>query len=208
VIVSTNIFLVTSIPDEIRNLNIEKIDFNNRDAIKNLIKILLNLLEFHLQTIEELKKENQSLKDEINRLKGEKGKPKFSPNVPEKEETPQSQTVEKKKNWTKSAKKPRIKIDRTEYKYVDKSLLPPDAEYKGYRTIIVQNIKFSTDNVEYKLEFYYSKSEKKTYEAELPKDIRGEFGTELKAFIVYLYFGCRVTENKINLNSRKIRHYK
>jgi hypothetical protein len=103
----------------------------------------------------------------------------------------------KKKNWTKTAKKPRIKIDRTEYKYVDKSILPPDAEYKGYRIIIVQNIKFSTDNVEYKLEYYHSESEKKTYEAELPDDIRREFGTELKAFIVYLYFGCRVTENKI-----------
>jgi transposase len=79
----------------------------------------------------------------------------------------------------------------------DKSILPPDAVQKGYRTVVVQNIKFATDNVEYKLEYYYSKSERKTYEAELPNDIRGEFGTELKAFIVYLYFGCRVTENKI-----------
>ncbi len=63
--------------------------------------------------------------------------------------------------------------------------------------MIVQNIKFSTDNVEYRLERYYSASEKKTYEAEFPHDIKSEFGTDLKAFIVYLYFGCRVTENKI-----------
>jgi hypothetical protein len=188
---------VTIIPDEIKNLNVEQIDFNNHEFLQNLIKVLFNVIESQSQIIENQKKENQSLKDEINRLKGEKGKPKFSPNVPEKEEDIQSPSVEKKKNWSKTAKKPRIKIDRTEVKYVDKSILPPDAEHKGYRTVIVQNIKFATDNIEYHLERYYSASEKKTYEAELPHDIKGEFGTDLKAFVVYLYFGCRVTENKI-----------
>lgn len=188
---------MTLIPDDIKHLNIEKIDFNNHDAIKNLIRICLNTMESQAHIIEIQTNEIQSLKDEINRLKGEKGKPKISPNVPEKEKDTQNQSTTEKKNWTKSAKKPRIKIDRTEIKYVDKSILPPDAEYKGYRTVVVQNIKFTTDNVEYKLEFYYSKSERKTYEAELPNDIRQEFGTELKAFIVYLYFDCRVTEHKI-----------
>ena len=185
------------VPDKIKNLNIEKMDFNDHDSIRNLITLLLNVIESQSQIIEELRKENQSLKDEINRLKGEKGKPKISPNVPEKEEVIQNPSVEKKKSWSKSAKKPSIKIDRTEVRYVDKNILPPDAEQKGYRTVIVQNIKFSTDNIEYQLERYYSANEKKTYEAELPHDIKGEFGTELKAFIVYLYFGCRVTENKI-----------
>ncbi len=172
-------------------------DFNDHDSIKNLITLLLNVIESQSQTIEELKKENQSLKDEINRLKGEKGKPKISPTVPEKKEDINSPSIEKKKIWSKAAKNPIIKIDRTEVKYVDKSILPPDAKYKGYRSVVVQNIKFATDNVEYKLERYSSKSERKTYEAELPDDVKGEFGTELKAFIIYLYFGCRVTENKI-----------
>ncbi len=166
-------------------------------VLRNLIKLLLNVIESQSQIIESQKKEIQSLKDEINRLKGEKGKPKFSPNVPEKEEDIQSPNVEKKKVWSKSEKKPNIKIDRTVVKHVDRNILPPDAKHKGYRSVVVQNIKFATDNVEYKLERYSSKSEKKTYEAELPDDIRGEFGTELKAFIIYLYFGCRVTENKI-----------
>ena len=188
---------MTIIPPDIQNLNVEQIDFNNHEFLKNLIKLLLNVIESQSQTIEELKKENQSLKDEINRLKGEKGKPKISPNVPEKKEDIQSPSIDKKKNWSKAAKNPIIKIDRTEVKYVDKSILPPDAKHKGYRSVVVQNIKFATDNVEYKLERYSSKSERKTYEAELPDDVKGEFGKELKAFIIYLYFGCRVTENKI-----------
>jgi hypothetical protein len=188
---------VAIIPPDIRNLDVEQIDFNDHEFLKNLIKLLLNVIESQSQIIEELRKENQSLKDEINRLKGEKGKPKISPNVPEKKEVIQNPSVKKKKDWSKSAKKPSIKIDRIEVRHVDKTILPPDAEQKGYRTVIIQNIRFSTDNVEYHLERYYSAREKKTYEAELPIDIKGEFGTELKAFIVYLYFGCRVTENKI-----------
>ena len=97
---------MTSIPDEIKNLNLEKIDFNNHDAIKNLIKIMLNLLESQSQIIEGQKKDIQSLKDEINRLKGEKGKPKFSPNVPQKENDTQNLSTTEKKKWTKSAKNP------------------------------------------------------------------------------------------------------
>jgi len=51
------------------------------------------------------------------------------------------------KKWGKSAKKPRIKIDRTEYRWVDRKILPPDAKHKGYRSVVVQNIKLSTENV-------------------------------------------------------------
>lgn len=187
----------SDIPEEIRGLNPDNIDFNNQEAVKTLILKLLNIIELQAEIIENLRKENQELKNEINRLKGEKGKPKFSPNVSEKEDETPSPNKENKKNWTKSEKKPRIKIDRTVHREVDKSTLPPDAENKGYKSVIVQNIKFSTDNVEYKLERYYSPGEKKLYEAKLPDGVDGEFGPELKAFIVYLYYACRVTENKI-----------
>jgi hypothetical protein len=81
-----NISIVTIIPIEIKNLNIEELDFNNHESMRNLIIHLLNIKESHSQLIESLKKEIQSLKDEVNRLKGEKGKPKFSPDVSEKEE--------------------------------------------------------------------------------------------------------------------------
>jgi hypothetical protein len=66
----------------------------------------LNIIESQAQLIEEQQKQNQSLKDEINRLKGEKGKPKFLPKVPEKINDPLDPSTNKKKNWTKSAKKP------------------------------------------------------------------------------------------------------
>jgi hypothetical protein len=190
-------FVGINIPNEIITLDPESIDFSDQERVKALVLKLLNIIESEAQFIEELQKQNQSLKDDINRLKGEKGKPKFPPKVPEKINDPLDPSTNKKKNWTKSAKKPRIKIDRTEYRRVDMNILPPDAKHNGYRTVVVQNIKFSTDNVEYKLERFYSLSENKLYEAELPEGIDGEFHTDLKAFILYLYYACRVTENKI-----------
>ena len=50
----------------------EIIDFNDKVAVKALILKLLNIIEAQTQLIGELQNENQSLKDEINRLKGKK----------------------------------------------------------------------------------------------------------------------------------------
>ncbi|CEG12940.1 hypothetical protein MSIBF_A2950003 [groundwater metagenome] len=52
---------------------------------------------------------------------------------------------------------------------------------------------FKTNNILYKLERYYSPSEKKTYAAKLPNALQGtEFDSDLKAFIVNLYYSGRV----------------
>ena len=65
-------------------------------------------------------------------------------------------------------KKDKIKIDRSEICKVDQSELPNDAEFKGYESIVVQEILITTDNVEYKREKYYSPSENKTYLGKVP----------------------------------------
>jgi hypothetical protein len=65
-----------------------------------------------------------------------------------------------------------------------------------------------TDNVLYKMETYYSKSENKTYSANLPSHLEdSEFGAELKAFVYSMYYECRVTEAKIAeiLNSKGVK---
>ena len=133
------------IPEDITSLDIEHIDFNNKDTLKTLLLKLLDTIEQLAKTNNQQHGENQQLKDEINRLKGEKGKPKIPPNIP-----PRKTNNHKKKpqNWTKRSKKPIIKIDRTEHIPVKKDILPADAEFKGYRHVIKQNIKFETDNVE------------------------------------------------------------
>ena len=184
------------IPQEIQSFNPDEFDFDDKAKLKDLIRQLLNIIEAQAKIINELKQENQQLKDEIQRLKGEKGKPSFKPNVPPHNDTPPGFRKETRK-WKKQSKKSRVKIDRVEALYVDRDSLPEDAEFKGYRSVTVQNILFKTDNVEYQLERYYSPSEKKTYEAKLPDEVDGEFGPDLKAYVISQYFSCRVPEKKI-----------
>ena len=184
------------IHEGITNLDVEKINFEDKEAVRELILRLLNTVEQSAQSNQDLRKENQQLKDEINRLKGEKGKPKIRSNNPEYQADAPKEVP---KRWHKESKKPKIKIDRTEYIKIDKSILPPDAKHNGYRQVIRQDIKFETDNIEFRLERYYSTSLKKTYEAKLPGSLQNtEFGSQLKAFIAYLYYAGRVTENKIH----------
>lgn len=58
----------------------------------------------------------------------------------------------------------KIKICRIEYVPVDTDIIPPDAEFKGYRSVIKQDIKFETDNVEYIFECYHAPRKNKIYE--------------------------------------------
>jgi hypothetical protein len=184
------------IHEGITNLDVETINFEDKEAVRELILRLLNTVEQLAQSNQDLSKKNQQLKDEINRLKGEKGKPKIRSNNPEYQAKAPKETS---KRWHKESKKPKIKIDRRECIKIDKSILPPDAKHNGYRRVIRQDIKFQTDNIEFWLERYYSPSLKKTYEAKLPGSLQNtEFGSQLKAFIAYLYYAGRVTENKIH----------
>ena len=129
------------IHEDVINLDVDKINFDDKEAMKELIIQLLSTIKQLAQANQELRKENQQLKDEINRLKGEKGRPKILPDNPEYQaNAPKG----KPKTWHKESKKPKIKIDRTEYIKIDKSNLPPDAKHNGYRRVIKQNIKFET----------------------------------------------------------------
>ncbi len=48
------------------------------EKTRRFVIALLNIIQKQHQMIETLVKENQELKDEVARLKGEQGKPKFS----------------------------------------------------------------------------------------------------------------------------------
>ena len=64
------------IHEAVINLDVDKINFDDKEAMKGLILQLLSTIEQLAQSNQELRKDNQQLKDEINRLKGEKGRPK------------------------------------------------------------------------------------------------------------------------------------
>lgn len=179
--------------DKVRTLNPETMGFSDeqtRILVFNIIETLTNIC---LQQAEDIR----ILKDEINRLKGEKGRPRIKPNVPNKENDVPEQKVKKK--WKKTSKNDKIEIDSIEIQSIDKNTLPPDAEFLGYRDVIIQDIELRRKNTKYRLARWYSKSNKQFYEADLPKGLQGsQFGPGLKAFAHLLYFGGNVTEPKIH----------
>ena len=86
------------IQEDIISLDVDKINFDDKESVKSLIITLLNVVEQLLQENRQLRVEVQQLRDENARLKGEKGKPKIAPNVPPRE--PQLPPAEKFKKWS------------------------------------------------------------------------------------------------------------
>lgn len=183
---------------ELLHIDFSTIDFNKHDFIRAILQHLRNLVETLYKQNLSLKSQNQQLKDEINRLKGEKGKPNIKPNCSDKNDKPNKHKLTRpKKEWKKQSKLDKVKIDDTKtIKY--EGTLPNDAEHKGYRSVVVQDITIKTNNIEFKLERYYSPSERKTYEASLPEYVEGEFGPGLKSWILFWYFHARMSEEKIH----------
>lgn len=76
--------------------------------------------------------------------------------------------------------------------------MPPDAEHKGYRDVIIQDIKFEVEVIRFRLERFSSKSTDQFIEASLPTGYGGyEHGPGLRSYILDEYYGQRVTEPKI-----------
>jgi len=162
---------------------------------------LLNLVENLALENRELREENQRQRDEINRLKGEQGKPNIKPNRPSPPSAPRNYSSERERRKPherqKRSKVNEIKIDRDEVLWVDPTQLPPDAEFKGYEPVVVQDLRIQTDHVRFLKEKYYSAEERKTYLAELPRGYEGEFGPGVKAMVIVLYFAVTTSEPKI-----------
>ena len=174
-------------------------DKGDNESLSHALSFLFQRLEQLEEENARLQAENQRLRDEINRLKGEHGKPDIRGNTrksrdisSEKERTQREPQQKKSK-----AKKHNIIIDRVEVCHVDKAELPNDAEFKGYESVIIQEILIHTDNVEYKKEVYYSASEKTCYVGKLPASITGEFGPGVKSLVCTLKHVANMSEPKI-----------
>ena len=164
-------------------------------SMRQTVEILLNLIEQQQLEIKELRQENQKLRDEINRLKGEQGKPDIKGN--KKKELKKDHSSEKErfipKEHRKKSKNKTIKISREEIVVYPQEQLPADAQFKGYEEVIVQDILLKPDNVLFRKQKYYSPQTGKTYLAPLPTGYDGEFGPLIKALVMSLYYGGNMT---------------
>jgi Transposase IS66 family len=169
------------------------------EKTRELVKGLLNFIEQLSSNLREARAENQRLRDENNRLKGEQGKPDIKANVEAGVTKDHSSEKERKKSRKRQEKKKTasIVIDREQVLKVDQAVLPWDAIFKGYEENVVQDILLKTDNVRFLKEKYYSPSLGCTYLAELPTGYEGQFGPGIKALSIALYHGGLMSEPKI-----------
>lgn len=177
-------------------------DSSLQEPFSKGLPILINLVEKLSEENEQLKIEIQKLRDENNQLKGEQGKPKIRGKKGRGKGKNVSSEKDRKEREGKKEKKQEIKkkdttIDRTEICKVDPSILPADAEYRGYEPVLVQEILITTDNVEYRKEIFYSPSENRTYVGELPAGIVGEFGPGIRSLVCTLKYVANMSQPKI-----------
>ena len=170
-------------------------------GMKEALVQLFNLVEELSSTIRELQEENQKLRDEINRLKGEQGKPNIKASI-RKESNDFSSEKERKseidrKRGKREPKLNKITITKTVKCEVAAEVLPADAEFKGYESVIVQDLKIEAENIEFQRDIYYSASCKKTFTGKVPLGYEGGYGPSVKSLAIIMKYACNVSENKI-----------
>jgi hypothetical protein len=154
---------------------------------RQVIRALLQLVEEQASEIQALRVENQQLRDELTRLQGGSGRPKIRPGKPVGGSTDYSSEQERRsapKTWQKRGKQGRVRVDRTEQVAVDPEILPADAVFKGYETVVVQDLVLRTDTIAFELEVWYSTGERRSYRAGRPAGYSGTFGPNLRALVL------------------------
>src|SRR5713226_3227868 len=166
------------------------------EAVRQIVLYLMNRVENLEAKVQEQAEEIQRLGDENNRLKGEQGKPKIKANQSASQGSSEKERRESKPRH-KESKQAKIRIDRVEVLQVDRQRLPPDARFKGYEEVIVQDVEFRTEHIQFRKEKYYSPSHQQTYLAEMPAGYKGQFGPGVRAWVLALYYASGMSEPKI-----------
>lgn len=160
--------------------------------------VLLNVIERLVAAVQALQEDLGRARDEINRLKGEQGRPGGGKKKRQRvDQSSERERREQPKDWHKSAKLPEIVIDRHEACALDPADLPADARLKDHVEVTVQDLVLRTDNVRFHCERWYAPSTGTTYQAPLPPGYEGEFGPGLKALALTLGYSANVGQAQI-----------
>ncbi|MCK5592255.1 MAG: transposase, partial [Candidatus Pacebacteria bacterium] len=132
----------------------------------------------------------QELRDEIARLKGQKGKPKIRPGKLGQDKRLENDE-DKNNNRNRRSKKKGLKID--DEKIIKAKNVPEGSEFKGHADWDVQCLQIKVKNIRLKLE-RWRLADGSYLEAELPAWVRGHYNNELVSYVMHQYYGCHVTQ--------------
>lgn len=148
------------------------------------------LLEFCHHQQEEI----QQLRDEIARLKGQKGKPAIKPSALEgNDRTAKRRQARKNKRQGKRSKTQQLEIHE-DIEVAPEAEIPVGSRLRGYQPFTVQDLRLRVHNTRYWLERWETPTGE-TLLGKLPAEIGGvHFGPELRTFILYQYHHAHVTQ--------------
>jgi hypothetical protein len=188
--------------DILKTLQQLHIDFDSLPdkGVQDKIMLLINIVEQLAQENQELKETVRLLNDEINRLKGEQGRPTIRPKKQEGDISSESERKEKTPSKPKRPKRKKcdLVVHHEEICPVDKEILPADAVPKGHDPIVVQDIIVEVKNTLFHREVYYSASENRRIIGALPTEYQGGFGPGIKTLILCLYNDSNMSQPKIH----------
>jgi hypothetical protein len=136
------------------------------------------------------------LEQEILKLKGETIKPEVKPSKMDKDTAEDGDgagsDTSKNKKGPKRSKTEHLKIDTTID--IQPNKIPVGSTFKGYREVVIQDIKFETFNTCYRLAQYQT-PDGSYVSGQLPDGLNGcHFGNNLISYILYQYHHQHVTQ--------------
>ena len=141
----------------------------------------------------------EKLTAEIHRLKGLPELPRrpLSPSPLQDDSAPPSQQQAEKKKRRKRPKGHKrsklkdLRIDHTEVLQPDE--IPAGARSLGYKNFIIQELRFEPVNIRYR-RARYQLPDGQVIIASRPEHLRGQFGPNLRCFVLHQYYHNQVTE--------------
>jgi hypothetical protein len=98
----------------------------------------------------------------------------------------------------KGRRNDRLTITRAEPLRVDRATLPPDAVFKGYQEVVVQELVLQAEVVRFRRERWYLPSEHRMVVAPLPPGYDGQFGPTLRSVVLALGYDAHVSHDAIH----------
>jgi Transposase IS66 family len=167
------------------------IDGLSLEALKALVVQLLSKVAEQERVIAELREENA-------RLKGLNGRPRIKPSGMENDSEPKP-PGKRGKRRRRGKIAPRVAIEDR----VIKAQVPPGSRFKGYESIVVQDIVLRAEAIRYRRERWVTPDGTMVLAA-LPAGVIGHFGPELRRFVLARHYQGQVTVQRLVAQPRGI----